>query len=165
MEYKGKAVFFDRDGVVNINKNFVHQVVDFEFVDGIFSVMKHFQEDYLLFIVTNQSGIARGYFTEYEVRKLHEWMLGEFEQNNVKVEKVYYCAHHPEYTGDCECRKPKPGMILNASKEYSLDLLNSIMIGDNFSDITAGKSAGVGTNILVDSNDLSKVFEFLYSEH
>lgn len=161
MEYKRKAVFFDRDGVINVNKHYVFRIQDFNFVPGIFSIMETFQNDFLLFIVTNQSGVARGYFSESKVQDLHRWMLQKFQDKNIKIEKVFYCPHHPDFTQDCNCRKPKPGMIMDAAKQYSLDLGNSIMIGDNDTDILAAERAGVGKAIKVDSNDLSNVFKFI----
>ena len=161
MEYKRKAVFFDRDGVINVNKHYVFRIQDFNFVPGIFSIMETFQNDFLLFIVTNQSGVARGYFSESKVQDLHRWMLQKFQDKNINIEKVFYCPHHPDFTQDCDCRKPKPGMIMDAAKQYSLDLGNSIMIGDNDTDILAAEGAGVGKTIKVESNDLSNVFTFI----
>lgn len=145
-----KAVFLDRDGVVNIEKDYVCEVKDFEFLDGIFDAVKHFNErGYLVIIVTNQSGIGRGYYTEEEFEKLTKYMLGRFEDNGVKIAAVYHCPHSPDTK--CNCRKPLPGMFLSAKDELGIDMQNSWMIGDKESDIEAALSAGVGHTILVRS--------------
>jgi len=102
---------------------------------------------YLLFIITNQAGIARGYYTEEQFHVLIDWMIKQFENQGVLIKKVYLCPYHPDFTGGCECRKPNPGMILQAAKEFDIDLSESILIGDKESDIEAGERAGVKTNI------------------
>ncbi len=145
-----KAVFLDRDGVINIEKNYVYKIEDFEFIDGIFDLCKKYQQEgYLLIVITNQAGIARGYYTEEQFRVLTDWMVKKFEEQGISIAKVYFCPHHPDFTGECECRKPNPGMILQAAKEFKLDLSKSILIGDKMSDIEAGERAGVGTNIVI----------------
>jgi len=147
-----KALFLDRDGVINIEKNYLYKKDDFEFIDGIFELCQHYQNlGYLIFIVTNQSGIARGMYNKEDFSKLTSWMLEEFKNNNITITKVYYCPHHPDISGDCDCRKPKPGMILNAASEFHIDLLNSIMIGDKERDIEAALNAGIGKTYLYDS--------------
>ncbi len=149
-----KALFLDRDGVINIEKNYVYKIEDFEFIDGIFELTRKYQDmGYLIIVITNQAGIARGYYTENDFMKLTEWMQQEFEKNGIHITKVYYCPHHPDYglgiyKKDCDCRKPKPGMILKAKEEFNINLKESILIGDKESDIEAGKRAGVGTNLL-----------------
>ncbi len=143
---KKKALFLDRDGVINIDKKYVHKIEDFEFCEGIFELCRYFlQKDYLLFIATNQSGIARGYYTESDFFKLCEFMLDEFAKEDVKIEKIYHCPH----LENCQCRKPKAGMLLKAKDEFNLDLENSIFIGDNLSDMQAGLNAKIKTLILV----------------
>lgn len=143
---KRKALFLDRDGVINTDKKYVCKVEDFEFCDGIFELCRYFlQKDYLLFVITNQSGIARGYYTEEDFFKLCEYMLAEFKTRNINFSKIYHCPH----LENCECRKPKPGMFLKAKDEFQIDMENSIFIGDNLSDMQAGLNAKINTLILV----------------
>jgi len=147
---KQKAVFFDRDGTINVEKNYLFKIEDFEFQPRIFELMKQYQnEGYLLFIITNQSGIARKLYTEEDFEKLNNWMLEQFNSAEIKITKVYYCPHHPKITGECECRKPKPGMILQAIQQFNISPVNSILIGDKKRDILAGENAGVGKNLYI----------------
>lgn len=149
---KNKAVFFDRDGTVNVDKKYLFKAADVEFIPGIFELMAEYRQNgYLLFIITNQSGIARGYYSESDFQTLSEWMLGQFNSKGIKISKIYHCPHHPEITGPCQCRKPKPGMILQAIAEFDLDPLKSIVIGDKKSDILAGEKAGIGKNVYIQS--------------
>jgi D-glycero-D-manno-heptose 1,7-bisphosphate phosphatase len=152
---KASALFLDRDGVVNTETDYVWRVEEFIFTPGIFNLCYKFQsEGYKIFIITNQSGISRGFYSEEDFHNLNNWMLNSFSENGITISKVYYCPHHPEITGPCDCRKPNPGMIKQAETEFDLDLSNSVLIGDSISDIMAGKKAGVGTNILVPTNTL-----------
>ena len=145
-----RAAFLDRDGVINIDYGYVSNIQNFEFKEGIFELLKLLQEKgYKLFIVTNQSGIARGYYTETDFHNLMEYMINELKKRNIEITDYAYCPHHPDITGECECRKPNPGMILNLAKKYNIDLANSIMIGDKQSDIKAGENAGIKKNYLV----------------
>jgi len=149
------AVFLDRDGVINKETGYVHKVADFHFVDGVFAACRELSEaGYRLIVITNQAGIARGYYTEADFHQLTEWMLDTFRQQGIEIDDVYYCPHHPvhgvgDYRRDCDCRKPAPGMILRAAQEYSLDLQRSILVGDKITDIEAGQAAGVGCCVLV----------------
>ncbi len=146
-----KALFLDRDGVVNVEKEYLYKQEDFEFIDGIFELCQHYQEQgYMIFVVTNQSGIARGYYSEADFSKLTEWMIREFDKRDIKIEKVYHCPHHPKLSGECSCRKPKPGMLLEAAREFDVDLANSIIIGDKERDIEAGLNAGLRETYLFD---------------
>ena len=145
-----KALFLDRDGVVNKEKNYLYKIEDFEFIDGVFETCRYFQDrGYLIIIITNQAGIARGKYTEKNYQVLTKWMIREFDKENIKISKVYHCPHHPDFSGECECRKPKPKMILDAQKEFDIDLENSILVGDKNSDIEAGINAGVKLNYLI----------------
>jgi D-glycero-D-manno-heptose 1,7-bisphosphate phosphatase len=153
-----KALFLDRDGVINVEKNYVYKIEDFEFIDGIFEFVKKFQDKgYLVFVVTNQAGIGRGYYTEEDFRILTDWMNEEFKKQGIIINGVYYCPHHPtygkgKYKKDCECRKPKPGMILKAKADFNIDLGKSILIGDKESDLEAGRKAGVGYLYRIDNH-------------
>ena len=145
------ALFLDRDGVINIEKNYLYKKEDFEFVDGIFDVCRYFQnKGYEIIVVTNQSGICRGYYSEEEFAKLTEWMEQEFLKEKIVIAKTYYCPHHPDFTGNCSCRKPNPGMFLQAKEELEVDLENSVMIGDKPSDLEAAKRAGLKRGYLFD---------------
>lgn len=149
------AVFLDRDGVINKERGYVHEIDEFNFIDGVFDACREMSKaGYRLIIITNQAGIARGYYTEDEFHYLTIWMLNEFRQHGIEIDDVYYCPHHPVhgvgvYRRDCDCRKPAPGMILRAAKEHSLDLRHSILVGDKITDIEAGRTAGIGCCILV----------------
>lgn len=145
-----KAVFLDRDGVINADTGYVHKPEDFRFSDGIFAFCRAAREaGYLLVVVTNQAGIARGYYTEEDFRKLTDWMLARFSERGVEIAAVYACPCHPEhgtgaYKRDSFDRKPNPGMILKARDAFDIDLSQSVLIGDKNSDIEAGRGAGVG---------------------
>ncbi len=146
-----KALFLDRDGVINIELNYLYKIEDFKFIDGIFELCRHYQNlGYLIIVVTNQSGIARDYYSESDFEKLTAWMIEEFAKKGIKIAKVYYCPHHPEISGECSCRKPEPGMILQAQKEFDIDLKNSILVGDKERDIEAAIEAGICENYLFD---------------
>ena len=145
-----KAVFLDRDGIINIDHSYVYKKENFEFCDGIFETLQHFLAlDYLLFVVTNQSGIGRGYYSEEDFEKLNLWMVEEFAKKDIKITKVYHCPHTP--SENCECRKPKIAMFEKAKKEFDVDMQNSWMIGDKPSDIQAGKNASIPNTIFVNS--------------
>ena len=149
-----KAIFLDRDGTINIDHGYVHQIDDFEFIEGSINALKKLKEmGYLLVLVTNQSGIARGYFTEAQFLQLTEWMDWSLAEQGVDFDGIYYCPHHPdgkgEFKEDCSCRKPKPGMLLDAMKALNIDPQQSIMVGDKIEDIKAGINAKVKINVLV----------------
>lgn len=150
-----KSLFLDRDGVINKEKHYLYRIEDFEFVDGIFALCRAaVKNGFCLIVVTNQAGIARGYYTEAQFLELTEWMKQEFARRDLSLTDVLYCPHHPQYGGEqycrqCECRKPGPGMLLDAARKYDLDLSASIFAGDKGSDIAAGRAAGIGTAALV----------------
>ena len=149
-----KALFLDRDGVVNVEKNYLYKIKDFEFIDGIFDLCKHYQHlGYMIFIVTNQSGIARNYYSEENFHLLTEWMIDEFKKRGIIINRVYYCPHHPEISGACSCRKPEPGMILQAQEEFDIDLADSLMIGDKERDIEAALQASITETYLFDEKN------------
>ena len=147
---KNKALFLDRDGVINVEKNYVFKIKDFEFTRGIIDLLADYQKKgFYLFIITNQAGIAKGYYTIDDFTILTEWMLKELELNGIFIRKVYFCPHHPEITGPCRCRKPEPGLILDAISEFNIDPEESVLIGDKESDILAGKRAKIGRNLYI----------------
>jgi len=151
-----KALFLDRDGVVNVEKNYLHKIEDFELMEGIIDVCRGYQEQgYLIIIVTNQSGISRGYYTEEDFALLSRWMEDHFKEFGITITRIYHCPHHESIDGVCECRKPSPGMFLEAQRDYDLDMATSVMIGDNERDIEASLKAGVGMNILLSRDAIS----------
>lgn len=150
---KTPALFLDRDGVINVDKNYVYRIEDCEFVDGIFELCCKAKEmGYKLIVVTNQAGIAKGYFTERDYATFMDYVRGEFEKRGCPLDDVYYCPFHEdgigEYRKDSEDRKPNPGMILKAAARHGVALRSSILIGDKESDVEAGRRAGVETLIL-----------------
>ncbi|MCL6478028.1 MAG: HAD family hydrolase [Peptococcaceae bacterium] len=148
------AIFLDRDGVINIDYGYVYKKENFEFVEGIFELCRTAKRlGYLIFVITNQAGIGRGYYTEQDFLNLTDWMCGVFSENGVVIDKVYFCPSHPEhgvgrYKIDSPYRKPGPGMILQAAEEFGVDISRSILVGDKETDIQAGIAAGVGCNLL-----------------
>ena len=151
-----KALFLDRDGVINIEKNYLHKIEDFEFTEGIFSLCRRFSEaGYSIVVVTNQSGIARKMYSEEDFNQLTLWMNAQFLQKGIVIDKVYHCPHHPDITGVCECRKPKPQMLLEAQKLLDIDMSLSVMVGDKERDIEAGINANVQRNYLFTHEDIS----------
>jgi D-glycero-D-manno-heptose 1,7-bisphosphate phosphatase len=142
-----KAIFLDRDGVINLKlpeSRYVTNVTEFEFVQGVkrgLAILKRL--GYLLILITNQRGIARGFMTTEDLEVVHDHMQNELEQSNVALDGVYYCPHE-EYE-NCSCRKPEPGMILAASLDLNVDRTTSYMVGDSLTDVSAGRNAGVAT--------------------
>jgi len=144
-----KAIFLDRDGVINVDKGYVYRIEDFEFTKGAIKALKYFQSlGYLLIVVTNQSGIGRGYYTLKDFKKLTEWMKNRLKADGIEIKEVYFCPHAPD--AGCDCRKPAPGMIEKAARDFDIDLKKSWMIGDKISDIEAAKKAGIINTILIE---------------
>jgi len=152
-----KALFLDRDGVINIqHEDYSHQE-KFEYVNGIFELCRHFLNiGYLIVVVTNQGGIAFGKLTEESLMLTHKKMVNDFFKEGIKITEVFYCPYHPKGFGKYKMehidRKPGPGMILKASEKYNINLSESIMVGNYYTDVEAGKNAGCGINILVQTN-------------
>lgn len=150
-----RALFLDRDGVINVDYGYVDRPEKFEIIPSIIPVLRMAQaEGYLLVVITNQSGIARGYFTEKDYAALEAHMCRCFAEHEIAFAGVYHCPHHPEGSVPelsvvCDCRKPAPGLILRAASEHDIDLSESILVGDKLSDIAAASAAGVGRAILV----------------
>lgn len=141
------AVFLDRDGTLNVEKNYLYRVEDFEFIPGAVeavSMLNH--AGFLVVVLTNQSGIARGFYSEADLRQLHRHVDALLAAEGARVDAWYYCPHHPEgrepYRQPCNCRKPLPGMLLQAAEEHGINLKESVMIGDKLADIQAALAAG-----------------------
>jgi D-glycero-D-manno-heptose 1,7-bisphosphate phosphatase len=148
-----KTIFLDRDGVINKEVEYLFRIADFEFIEGVFDTCLYFQQlDYKIIIISNQSGIARGYYNENDYQKLTEWMLGQFNDKGINILDIFYCPHSPEST--CNCRKPKPGMLIEAKNKYNISMKDSWMIGDKETDIEAANLAGITNTILVRSGHL-----------
>ena len=149
-----KTIFLDRDGVINKEKGYLHKIKDFEFISGVFETCRYLQGlNYKIIIITNQSGISRGLYTENDFQIINNWMISEFKKNDINILDVFHCPHMPE--SNCSCRKPKPGMLTIACKKYDIDMSKSWMIGDKESDIIAANSAGIHNTILI-KNDTSQ---------
>jgi len=145
-----KAIFIDRDGVINKEVGYLHKIKDFKFIDGVFDACLHLQNlGYHLIIVTNQSGISRGYYGENDFHVVNNWMLEQFSHQDIKFLDVFFCPHGPEST--CNCRKPQPGMFIQANDKHDIDMNNSWMVGDKEADIQAANAAGINNTIIVKS--------------
>jgi len=149
-----RALFLDRDGVIHTDCGYLYRQQDVVFTPGIFDLARAArQRDYALFIVTNQAGIGRGYYTEQDFHRLMDWMCGVFATESAAIKRVYFCPSHPEhglgpYKIESPFRKPAPGMILQAAREFGVEIPRSLLIGDKLTDIEAGIAAGVGCNVL-----------------
>lgn len=157
---KRPAVFFDRDGVLNEEVGYLYKAEEFHWQKGAVEAIRFLNErGYYVFVVTNQSGVARGFYTEKDVQALHNWMNGELQKQGAKIDAFYYCPHHPEaaierYRQVCSCRKPLPGMIRQAAEQYEIDFGRSLMIGDRESDVACAKQAGI-TGRIFSGGDLA----------
>lgn len=154
-----KALFLDRDGVLNVDRNYVHTIAQTEWLPGIFDRVRQAHADgFLPIVVTNQAGIARGFYDEATFLDYTRWVHGEFAARGAPLLATFFCPHHPRhgrgaYLRECRCRKPAPGMILAAAAEFAIDLSASVLIGDKASDIEAAVAAGVGSSRLVGGAD------------
>lgn len=156
-----KALFLDRDGVINHDYDYVHKLEDFHFIDGIFDLCKYFYDSgFLIFIVTNQSGISRGFYSEDDLIKLNKWISDKFLEQNIKIEKIYYSTSLDE---NDYYRKPNPGMIFQVAKEFDIDLKSSILIGDKMRDINSGLRAGVLSCFLYKGKCFDKTYHTVQS--
>lgn len=157
MNFNKRAAFLDRDGVINIEKNYVHKAKDFQIIPGVITALQLLKaKNFLIIVITNQSGIARGLYSLEDVLLLHDYMTSIFAENGIGLDDIYFCPHHiegmvREFSVDCNCRKPRPGMIIQARNKHEIDLSSSLLVGDKLTDIAAGFSAGIGCNILVKS--------------
>jgi len=150
------ALFLDRDGVINIDRGYVHKVEEFEFASGIFDLARFWAQDIgqPIIVTSNQSGIGRGYFDENAFAELTNWMCRRFAAEGAPIARVYHCPFHPEhgigsYKADHPWRKPAPGMFLQAAADFDLDVERCIAVGDRLTDIQAAAAAGIGLRIFV----------------
>lgn len=154
---KQRALFLDRDGIINHDSGYVFRIEEFVFIDGIFELCRAaVNYGYLLIVVTNQAGIARGYYSEEDFSRLTEWMCHRFEEQRAPITRVFYCPSHPEhgkgnYLTESFDRKPNPGMLLRAAEELQISLVDSAMLGDKESDMEAARRAGLELRILLRS--------------
>ncbi|MBR2179788.1 MAG: HAD family hydrolase [Selenomonadaceae bacterium] len=156
-----KAIFFDRDGTLNVEVGYLHEFEKFKWIEGAIEAVKFCNDnDYLAIVVTNQSGVARGYYTEADIIELHQNMNEELKSHGAHIDDFFYCPHHTEgvvaeYSIDCECRKPKPGLVETACKKYDIDKSKSLMIGDKTRDVECAINAGVRGVLFNEDNLLS----------
>ncbi|MEA4862014.1 MAG: D-glycero-alpha-D-manno-heptose-1,7-bisphosphate 7-phosphatase [Victivallaceae bacterium] len=145
-----KACFLDRDGVINVEVCYLHEPEKTELIPGITEALKKLRAaGYLAIVVTNQAGVAKGIFPEEDIARTHARIVELLAAEGAAVDDFFYCPHHPDYTGDCDCRKPAPGMIIEAARKWNIDLGASFLIGDRLSDIFAGRNAGLADEYLV----------------
>jgi len=150
-----KTLFLDRDGVINVNHGYVYQQEKFEFIEGIFSLCQQAKKKgYQIIIVTNQSGIARGYYSNYTFKKLSKWIENQFRKKGIVITQTLHCPHHPKFNGACTCRKPKSGMIFKAQRRFKANLSQSIMVGDSLSDMLCAQHANIKKSVFFTPNSL-----------
>ncbi len=162
MPAKNKAVFLDRDGVLNHEMgDYIRRIEDFQILDNFDTLKTLQQRGYLLLVATNQGGLAKGWYTENELAKMHAALKESYGKHGVEFTDIFYCPHHPDYTGVCDCRKPKPGLLLQGIEKYNIDPAQSYFIGDRERDMEAAAGAGV-KGILIDSDQpLSEVLSMI----
>jgi D-glycero-D-manno-heptose 1,7-bisphosphate phosphatase len=160
------ALFLDRDGVINRNHGYVYRVSDFEFFPEIFDICQIAQKaDMTIVVITNQSGIGRGYFTEKEFHSLTDWMVSEFARREIRIHMVLHAPENPEIDACLERRKPSPFMIIEAAEKLGINLADSILIGDSETDVIAADRAGIKHTILIASQDISTVASVSVENH
>lgn len=140
------AAFFDRDGTINVDYGHVYRPEDLDFVPGTPEIIKSYNDKGVpVIVITNQAGIAKGLYTEEQMHAFHKRMNERLQaEYDAHIDAFYFCPHHPDYTGPCNCRKPKPGLILRAAADWDADLAASVMYGDKEKDRLAAEAAGVG---------------------
>ncbi|MBR3624470.1 MAG: HAD family hydrolase [Selenomonadaceae bacterium] len=155
-----KAVFFDRDGTLNVDKDYLYKIEDFEWTTGAPEAIKYVRsKGYKAIVITNQSGVARGMYTVDDVNRLHAYMNESLKAYDTQIDGFYFCPHHPkgsvpEFTTDCDCRKPKSGLILEAAADFNLSLAESIMFGDRERDVLCAQNVGVRGALFDPTDDL-----------
>ncbi|BDU49587.1 D-glycero-beta-D-manno-heptose 1,7-bisphosphate 7-phosphatase [Haliovirga abyssi] len=166
MNKKNRAIFLDRDGTINIEKNYLHKIEDFEWIKGTKEAIKIFNNlGYKVIIVTNQSGVARGYYKEEDVEILNIYMKEEIEKKGGNIDKIYFCPHHVDgigkYKKQCKNRKPEIGFFLDAKDKFNIDFVNSFIVGDKISDLEAAIRLGMNP-ILVETGYGEKTKKEIY---
>ncbi|UDG79529.1 D-glycero-beta-D-manno-heptose 1,7-bisphosphate 7-phosphatase [Candidatus Steffania adelgidicola] len=149
------AIFLDRDGTINTNNGYLYKIENFHFIDGVIEALRELKKTgFALVLITNQSGLARGYFNHKQFIRLTQWMNWSLINHGINFDGIYFCPHHPhgiieELRQTCNCRKPQPGLLLDAQRHLRIDMASSYMVGDTLNDMLAAKAAGVGTRVLV----------------
>jgi len=152
---KNKAVFLDRDGTINSDNGYTHKIEDLRFIDGIQDLIKKYNsEGYKVIVITNQAGIAKGYYTINDMHKFHDYMDKQLVKCGAHIDAYYYCPHHPDINGECNCRKPNTGMIEDAIEDFNIDVSKSVLLGDKLTDLEAGEKCGL-KNFFI--NDIFKL--------
>ncbi len=155
-----KACFLDRDGVINEEVNYLYEPEKVAIIPGVSEAIKILKRHgFLIIVVTNQAGVARGYYKEKDIHAVHTRIEQILDADGAGVDAFYYCPHHPEFDAECECRKPSPGMLLKAAGQYDIDLSQSFMVGDRIKDIEAARNAGCAAAYLVKTGHGSKEIE------
>ena len=158
------AIFFDRDGVLNKDRDYVYKIDDWYWIEGAIEAIKRSNElDYFVFVVTNQSGVGRGYYTEQDVHIIHTHMQDELKNHGAHIDAIRYCPHHRdalliEYKIECECRKPAPGMLRNLLSSWPVNVSKSVLVGDKSTDLEAAEKAGIDS-LLYEGGDLSALLK------
>lgn len=144
-----KAAFFDRDGTINVEINYLSRPEDLEFIDGMPEFIRKFNDwGFKVIVVTNQAGIARGYYTEEDMNRVHLAMNERLAEYGAHIDAFYFCPHHPDFTGPCGCRKPGTGMLEKAAADFDIDFSRSILFGDKPWDIEAGEKMGIKSYLI-----------------
>ncbi|MBS1526478.1 MAG: HAD family hydrolase [Bacteroidetes bacterium] len=160
---KKKAIFLDRDGVLNREMgDYVCRIEDFHILDYNIPALKELQDrGYLLLVATNQGGLAKGWYTEQQLSEMHQLLRETYSAGGVEITDIFYCPHHPDYTGECDCRKPKPGLLLQGIAKYNIDPALSYFIGDRERDVIAGTAAGVKGILINSDQPISEILDLI----
>jgi len=160
-----RAIFFDRDGVLNEEVGYLYEVEKFKWIDGAREAIKFCNERGILaVVVTNQSGIARGFYTAQNVDALHNFMQKNLAQIGAHIDGFYYCPHHPDFSGECDCRKPKPGLILRACEDFKINPAEAILFGDSERDIKSAQAANLRAGIFFKEGNLFDAVKKFFEE-